>query len=122
MDIFLTYLQVFGCGGLVCLVGQLLINKTKMTSARILVTFLLIGVVLEAVGLFDKIENFAHAGITIPIIGFGSNLVKGAIKGAKIGLLQATTYGLAAVSAGLTCAIFFGFLFALIFKSHSKKM
>lgn len=118
----LTYLKVFVSGGLVCLIGQLLINKTKMTSARILVTFLLLGVVLEAVGLFDKIESFAKAGITIPIIGFGSNLVKGAIKGSKIGLLQAVTYGLSGVSGGLTCAIFFGLVFALIFKSHSKKM
>lgn len=122
MEIFLTYLKVFAVGGLVCFLGQILINKTKMTSARILVIFLLLGVLLEAVGVFKYIEEFAGAGITIPIIGFGSSLAKGAMEGAKEGLLQAVTEGLSSVAAGLTAAIFFGFIFALIFKSHTKKM
>ena len=78
-----AYLRVFLVGGLVCLIGQLLINLTKMTSAKILVTFLLLGVVLEAVGLFDPIKEYAGAGITIPITGFGSTLAKGAIEGVK---------------------------------------
>lgn len=104
------------------MIAQLLINKTKITSARILVTFLLVGVALEAVGIFEPIEAFGKAGITIPIIGFGASLARGAIKGAKIGLLQSVTYGMSAVSAGLTAAIFFGFVIALIFKSHSKKV
>ncbi len=116
------YLRVFLVGGLVCMVGQLLMNKTKITSARILVTFLLLGVVLQAFGAFEFIEKFARAGVTIPIIGFGASLARGAMEGAKIGLLQAVTYGMAAVSAGLTAAIFFGFLFALIFRPHSKKV
>ncbi|MCI8325986.1 MAG: SpoVA/SpoVAEb family sporulation membrane protein [Clostridia bacterium] len=118
----MMYLKVFAVGGSICLIGQLLINKTKITSARILVTFLVLGVVLEAVGLFSYIEKFAGAGITIPITGFGSTLAKGAIEGSKISLYHAVTYGLAAVSAGLTAAIFFGFIFALIFKSRSKKL
>lgn len=122
MEIFLDYLKVFAVGGAVCFIGQILINRTKMTSARILVIFLLLGVLLEAVGVFKYIEEFAGAGITIPIIGFGSNLAKGAIEGAKEGLLQAVIGGLATVSAGLTAAIIFGFIFALIFKSHTKKM
>ncbi len=119
-EILSRYGRVFLCGGLVCLVGQILINKTKMTSARILVTFLLAGVVLQAVGLFDAIKEFALAGVTIPIIGFGSTLAEGAIEGAKIGLFEACTYGLRAVAGGLTAAIVFGFVIALLFRSRSK--
>lgn len=122
MEIFLMYLKVFAVGGLVCFIGQILINKTKMTSARILVIFLLTGVLLEAVGAFKYIEEFAGAGITIPIIGFGALLARGAIQGAQIGLFEAVTEGLAAAAPGLASAIFFGFIFAVIFKSHTKKM
>lgn len=116
------YLKVFIVGGGVCLIGQLLINKTKMTSARILVTFLITGVVLEAVGLFGYIKEWGGAGITVPITGFGSSLVQGAIDGSKISMFHAVTYGLAAVSGGLTAAILFGFLVAVIFKSKPKKL
>lgn len=117
----LTYLKVFAIGGLVCLIGQLLINLTKMTSAKILVTFLLLGVVLEAVGIFDPIREFAQAGVTIPITGFGSTLAKGAIDGVeKEGLIGALTGGMQAAAAGLSSAIFFGFLISLIFKSRTK--
>lgn len=122
MEIFLMYLKVFAIGGTVCFFGQILINQTKMTSARILVTFLLLGVFLEAIGVFQYIEEFAGAGITVPITGFGSNLAKGAIEGAKEGLLPAVIGGLAKVSGGVTSAILFGFIFAIIFKSHTKKM
>ena len=111
---------MFLCGGIVCLIGQLLINKTKMTSARILVTFLLTGVVLEAVGAFKYIEEFALAGVTIPIMGFGKSLAAGAIAGAKLGLFEACTHGMRAVAGGLTAAIVFGFVFALLFRSKSK--
>lgn len=120
LDYLLTYAKVFATGGLVCLIGQILINKTKMTSARVLVTFLITGAVLEAVGLFIYIEDFGKAGITIPITGFGKSLASGAIKGAKEGLFQACTGGLSAVAAGLTAAIFFGFVIALIAKSKPK--
>lgn len=120
MQYFLTYLKVFAVGGLVCATGQILINKTKMTSARVLVTFLLAGAALEAVGLFRYIEDFGKAGITIPITGFGKSLAAGAIEGAKQGLYQACTGGLAAVSAGLTAAIAFGFVIALVSKSRPK--
>lgn len=119
-DYVLTYLKVFATGGLVCLIGQILINKTKMTSARVLVTFLLTGAILEAVGVFKYIEEFGKAGITIPITGFGKSLAQGAIKGAKEGLFEALTGGLSAVSAGLTAAIVFGFIIALVFKSKPK--
>lgn len=122
MDIFLTYLKVFVTGGVVCALGQFLINKTKITSARILVTFLLLGVFLEVCGLFKYIEEFGKAGATIPIMGFGSSLTKGALKGvAENGIIGAISGGMTAVSAGLSAAIFFGFIFALIFKSKTKK-
>ena len=123
MEYFLNYLKVFAVGGAVCVLGQILINKTSMSSARILVTFLILGVVLEITGAFKYMEEFAGAGVTVPIMGFGSNLAKGALEGAKEeGILGAIKGGLSAVSAGLSSVIFFGFFFALIFKSKSKKI
>lgn len=123
MEIILTYLKVFAVGGFVCMLGQILINKTKMSSARILVTYMLIGVILEVCGVFDAIKQFAGSGITIPIIGFGSNLAKGALEGVqKDGLFGAVTGGLSAVSAGLTTVIVCGFVFGLISRSRSKKI
>ena len=117
----ITYLKVFVVGGAVCLIGQLLINLTKMTSAKILVTFLLLGVVLEALGLFDPIREFARAGITIPITGFGSTLAKGAIEGVEErGIVGALTGGMQSASAGLSAAIFFGFIVSLIFRARTK--
>ena len=123
MEYFLNYLKVFAVGGAVCVLGQILINKTSMSSARILVTFLILGVVLEIAGAFKYMEEFAGAGVTVPIMGFGSNLAKGALEGVKEdGILGAIKGGLSAVSAGLSSVIFFGFFFALIFKSKSKKI
>lgn len=123
MDMFLDYLKVFAVGGLVCLLGQILINKTKMSSARILVLYMLIGVVLEVSGAFDPIKEFAGSGISVPIIGFGSNLAKGALEGAKAnGFLGAITGGLSAVSAGLTTVIVCGFVFGVLARSRSKKI
>lgn len=122
MDIFLTYLIVFLIGGFVCMLGELLIITTNMTSARILVTFVLIGVILEAVGVFDYISDFAKAGINVPIIGFGASLAKGVIGAVESqGLLGVFTGGLTATAGGIAAAIGFAFLFALIFKSHTKK-
>lgn len=119
--ILLMYLKVFAVGGFVCFIGQILINLTKMTSAKILVTFLLLGVLLEAVGLFDAIKDFAGAGITIPITGFGSTLAKGAIEDVKEqGLIGVFTGGIKAGAAGLAAAIFFGFINSLIFKARTK--
>ena len=122
MDVFLDYLIVFGIGGLICLIGQILIIRTKITSARILVLFELIGVFLGAVGLFEPIAEFAKAGITVPIIGFGASLAKGAIDGAKTeGILGVIKGGLSATAAGVAAAVTFAFVFALIFKARSKK-
>ncbi len=122
MDIFLTYLTVFGVGGLVCLVGQVLINRTKMSTARILVTFLIIGAILELAGVFESMKEFASSGVTIPIMGFGSSLARGALDGSQEnGVLGAIGGGMEAVSAGLTTAIVCGFIFGMLSKSRSKK-
>ena len=121
MDIFLKYLIVFLVGGTICLLAQILIIR-RMTSARILVLFELIGVFLQAVTLFEPIKNFANAGITVPIIGFGASLAKGAIDGVKqFGLLGIFNGGLTVTAAGIAAAVSFAYFFALIFKSHSKK-
>ncbi len=121
MDIFLEFLQAFAVGGLICLVGQLLINYTKMTSSRILVIFLLLGAALEGIGVFDAIESFAGCGVTIPIVGFGATLVRGAVRSMhETGLLGVLTGGIVAGAAGLAAAILFGFMMAIIFKSRTK--
>lgn len=121
MTIFLTYLKVFVIGASICTVGQVLINLTKLTSSRILVIFLLTGVLLEAVGIFTYLKEFAKAGATIPILGFGSNLAKGAIKGAREeGLIGALLGGTEAAAAGLAGAIFIGFLVSLVSKPKTK--
>lgn len=123
MEIFLDYLKVFAVGGFVCMLGQILINKTEMSSARILVLYLLLGLVLEITGAFEPIKEFAGAGVTIPIMGFGSNLAKGALEGLqKDGILGALTGGMTAVAAGLTTVIVCGFVFGLISRSRSKKI
>ena len=104
------------------MLGELLIITTNMTSARILVTFVLIGIFLEAIGVFDYISDFAKAGINVPIVGFGASLAKGVIGAVKThGLLGVFTGGLTATAGGIAAAIGFAFLFALIFRSHTKK-
>lgn len=118
----LSYLWVFLIGGFVCAMGQLLIIKTKITSARILVIFVMIGVVLEGFTIFDPIAEFAKAGINVPIIGFGASLTKGAITGANAkGILGAFSGGLETVAAVITAAVLFAFIFGLIFKAKTKK-
>lgn len=115
------YLWVFLIGGLICAIGQMLIIYTNITSARILVTFVLVGVVLQAFGMFDPISSFARAGINVPIIGFGASLAKGAMSGAQTrGLLGAFTGGLEATAGGIAAAVLFAFIMALIFKSKTK--
>lgn len=120
IEILLGFLKAFLVGGAICTLAQLIINKTKLTSGKILVFFLLGGLVLQAFGLYQYLVDFAGAGATVPISGFGYLLADGAIKGAKAGLLYAVTGGLASASAGVTSAIIFGYLFALIFKPKSK--
>ena len=122
MDMFLDYLWVFLIGGLVCMIGEILIITTNVTSARILVSFVLVGVLLEAVGVFKYISDFAGAGINVPIVGFGASLAKGAIGAVKSqGILGIFTGGLTATAGGISAATVFAFIFALIFHSHTKK-
>ena len=121
IDTLLMFVKAFIVGGLICVIAQLLINYTKITSGKILVYFLLAGLVLQAFGLYQYIVDFAGAGATVPISGFGYLLAEGAIKGASQGLFGAFTGGVIAASAGITAAIVFGYLNALIFKAKSKR-
>lgn len=100
--------------------AQILINTTKLTSGRILVVFMLSGLFLQSIGVYKYLIDFAGAGATVPISGFGYLLAEGAIIGAKSGLFGAITGGLRAASSGITAAIVFSFLIALIFKPKSK--
>lgn len=119
----LNYLIVFSVGGAICALGQILLIRTNMTTARILVFFLLLGVFLEGIGVYQSIAEFARCGATIPICGFGSTLAKGAIEGARTGsILEVIKGGLSSTSAGIASAVFFSYLFAMIFSSHTKKI
>lgn len=120
-EMLLMYLKAFVVGGLICTIAQLIINYTKITSGKILVYFMLSGVVLQAFGLYQYLVDFAGAGATVPISGFGYLLANGAIKGAKQGLFGAFTGGLASASAGVTAAVVFGYFNALFFKAKSKR-
>ena len=117
----LDYVWAFVIGGGICVIGQLLLSLTRMTAARILVLFVSLGVVLGAVGLYEPLIEFAGAGATVPLTGFGSALAKGAIEGVeKDGLLGAFTGGAIASAGGVTAALFFGYLSALLFRARSK--
>jgi stage V sporulation protein AE len=107
-------------GGAICTIAQLLINYTKITAGKILVYFLLAGVLLQAIGVYQYIVDFASAGATVPISGFGYLLAQGAMKGAKNSLFEAITGGITSAGMGITAAIVFGYIFSLIFKSKSK--
>ncbi len=119
-EIVFMYIKAFLVGGAICSIAQVLINVTKMTSGRILVTFMIAGVFFQAVGLYEYLIDFAGAGATVPISGFGYLLAQGAIDGATNGLFGALTGGLQAAAAGVTAAVLFSFLISLIFKSRSK--
>ena len=119
----MDYIWSFLIGGLICMLGQILVVRTKITTSRILVLFLLIGQLLEVIGIYQPFRDFAKAGATVPIIGFGSTLAKGAMTAAReFGLIGAFTGGFEAAAGGVAAAIFFAFIFALIFNSHTKKI
>ena len=120
MEVFLIYVKAFIVGGAICTIAQLLINFTKLTAGKILVYFLLSGIVLQSFGLYQYLVDFASAGATTPISGFGYLLAKGAMEGAKESLFNAITGGITSAGMGITAAIIFGYLFALIFRSRSK--
>ena len=117
----LDYLFAFLVGGLVCLLAQLLIDLTKMTPARILVVYVVLGVALGAVGLFEPLADFAGCGITVPLIGFGGNVARGVREAvSETGLLGALTGGLSAASGGTAAALCFGYLVALVCSARPK--
>lgn len=117
----MQYLWAFLIGGSICTVGQLLLSFTRLTSARILVLFVVAGVVLGGLGLYQPLVDFAGAGASVPLLGFGNALAKGAIEGAKEhGILGAFSGGLNATAAGISAAILFGWLAALIFRPKTK--
>lgn len=123
MSEWYVYLIVFATGGFICLLGQILVIKTKMTTARILVLFVTLGVFLQAIGIFDTLSQFCKAGINVPIIGFGASLAKGAINAVKSkGILGIFTGGLEATAGGIAAAVFFAFIFGIIFKAKTKNM
>jgi len=117
----MEYIKAFVVGGLICVVGQILIDKTKMTPARILVSFVVLGVFLHLVGVYKPLVDFAGAGATVPLTGFGYNLCKGVEKAvAEKGFYGIFSGGFTAGAAGLCAAVVFSFLAALIFKPRSK--
>ncbi len=118
---FLEYLIVFGVGGGLCSIAQFLIVRTRLTPARILVIFLITGIALEGFGIFDYIKDFAHAGVCVPIIGFGSSLAKGAIEAVQeFGFIGAFGGGLIATGIGVGVAVVASFIVTLIFSPKSK--
>ena len=121
MELVLKCLYAFLVGGFICLIGQILIDYTRLTPARILVSFVVSGVVLTAIGVYEPIVEFAGAGATVPLTGFGYSLAKGVQEGvATHGLLGALSGGLTATAAGIAASVVFGFIMALIFKPGDK--
>lgn len=121
MDIFLDYLWAFLVGGALCAIGQVLIDLTKLTPARILTSYVVAGVILGALGWYEPIVDFAGGGATVPLTGFGNLLAKGVRRAVdENGLLGAFMGGFTSASVGVSAAIFFGLLAALVFKSGSK--
>ena len=121
MEIFLDYLKAFAIGGALCAIGQILIDKTNLTPAKILTSYVVAGVVLGAVGIYGPFADWAGAGATVPLTGFGNVLAKGVKQAvAENGLIGAMTGGLTSAAAGITAAIFFGVIVALVFKSKDR--
>lgn len=121
MSAVLPYLRAFLVGGCFCVIAQILIDKTKLTPARILVVYVVAGVILGGIGIYKPIADFAGAGATTPLTGFGYTISKGVKEAiAKQGLLGALTGSLQATAGGITAALVFGYLACLIFKGKSK--
>ena len=121
MELFLNCLWAFLVGGGICVIGQLLIDCTKLTPARILVSFVVLGVALTAIGVYEPLVEFAGAGATVPLTGFGYSLAKG-VKAAvtEHGLIGALMGGLEATAAGITASVLFGFVASLLVKPDDK--
>ena len=118
----MEYLKAFVVGGLICVVGQILIDKTNPSPARILVIFVTSGVVLGALGIYEPLVQFAGAGASIPLPGFGNTLAKGVLDSVnQEGILGIFTGGVQAAAGGITAAVFFGYLIAIIFDPKTKR-
>ena len=119
---WMLLIRSFVVGGLICVIGQILIDKTKLTPARILVFFVTTGTILGGIGIYKYLVKFAGCGATVPLLGFGNNLAKGAIEAVKEkGIIGAFTGGLKASSGGIAAAVFFGYIASLISKPKMKK-
>lgn len=117
----MDYVKAFLVGGLLCMIGQIVIDKTKLTPARILVCYVVVGVLLGAIGIYQPLADFAGAGATVPLTGFGNNLAKGVREAVQEdGFLGIFTGGLKAAAGGITAAIIAGLLASLIFKPRDK--
>ncbi len=118
----MSLVKCFVIGGVICIIGQILIDKTKLTPARILVLFVTLGAILGGLGVYQYLVDFAGCGATVPLTGFGNNLAKGAIEGVQeSGLLGAFTGGIKASAGGIASAVLFGYLASLISKPKMKK-
>lgn len=120
LSILFMFFKAFVVGGLICVLAQIIINFTDLTAGKILVYFMLGGLILQSLGLYQYLVDFAGAGATVPISGFGYLLANGAMRGAQKGFFYAITGPLAAASAGVSAAVVFSFFMALIFRSHTK--
>jgi len=116
-----SFLRVFVVGGIICVIGQVLMDTTKLTPSRILVIFVVAGVVLQGFGIYEKIAEFGLSGARIPLPGFGYSLAKGVMQEVdKNGLLGIVTGGVSATSAGIAAAVVFGYLMSVLFDSKTK--
>ena len=122
MEVFWMFVKAFLVGGGICLLGQIIINYTHLTNGKLLVLFLVIGAVLQAFGLYEKLIEFAGAGASVPISGFGCALVKGAVKaGKEEGVYGALKGGLSACATGISIAVVSGYAVSVLFKPRTKK-
>jgi stage V sporulation protein AE len=118
----MQYVYAFVIGGLLCVIAQILIDKTKLTPANILVMYVTVGAIISALGWYQPLVDLAGAGATVPLTGFGHSLAQGAIKAVdEKGLIGALSGGLSATSAGISAAVVFGYIISLIFKPKTKK-
>ncbi len=123
MTFILDLIKAFAVGGAICAFGELLVLKTKLTPARILVGYIVAGVLLSAFGVYGPLADFAGAGATVPLTGFGHALVNGVKRSVQeVGVVGAFTGGLTSTAAGITAAVFFGTLAALLFQPRAKEL
>ena len=120
MEIFRQFVRAFLLGGALCTIGQIFIDKTKLTPARILTAYVVAGVILGALGIYEPLVNWGGAGATVPLTGFGYVLANGVKEGAKQGIVPLFSGGLTAAAAGITAAVFFALVGALLFKPRAK--